>query len=313
LRIFRKLSQAVFLTIVAGTSACSHRPEAARDHFSLSASDHSLPLHWHIGRIDPRFGVTSVQVRHAVDRAAALWNNAAGRRLFEYDDSSGFAVNLVYDQRQERENAEREASRNLETEKAALRQAKLRERQATAEFSSAQATFRQADQEFHSRLGEYNRRVDYWNSLGGATTDVVDALDGEKQSLAEEASTLDSNQQRLVALRDRANALVQEYNNEAKRYNAEVEDYNRRFAGGTQVVGEWRRKDDVEAVTVFAFGDLNHFEIVLAHELGHALGLGHAQGDGAIMSAVEKGRKSAADLRLTKRDKELLRQALQKE
>ncbi|HSH44762.1 MAG TPA: hypothetical protein VK966_02845, partial [Longimicrobiales bacterium] len=58
------------------------------------------PLAWHIGTVDPRFGLSEDQVRGAVLEAAAKWEAAGGRPYFR-PDTTGMAIDLVYDHRQE--------------------------------------------------------------------------------------------------------------------------------------------------------------------------------------------------------------------
>ena len=71
-----------------------------------------------------------------------------------------------------------------------------------------------------------------------------------------------------------------------------------------------RNGSKVERISIFAFSDENHLAIILAHELGHALGIEHVDGDGALMSAVEEGSKASTQLKLTERDVAALRKAL---
>ena len=55
---------------------------------------------WHIAAVDPRFGLTPRAVARAAERATAMWNQAAGRQLFEQVEEEGIAVSLTYDHRQ---------------------------------------------------------------------------------------------------------------------------------------------------------------------------------------------------------------------
>ena len=67
--------------------------------FAAPALDMQFPLKWRMGAIDPRFGLDAGEAKQAVEQAIRLWESAAGRRLFAYDGSSGFPINLVYDYR----------------------------------------------------------------------------------------------------------------------------------------------------------------------------------------------------------------------
>ena len=95
---------------VAGFVAIGSAPAGMQPPFSTSgidstsvvvapALDRQFPLKWRMGAIDSRFGLDASEVKQAVEQAIRLWESAAGKRLFVYDRSSGFPVNLVYDSR----------------------------------------------------------------------------------------------------------------------------------------------------------------------------------------------------------------------
>ena len=60
------------------------------------------PILWSLGTVDPRFGLEEWQVRAAVEEAVAVWEGAAGRRLFVEQPEGGMSIELVYDERQQR-------------------------------------------------------------------------------------------------------------------------------------------------------------------------------------------------------------------
>jgi hypothetical protein len=60
------------------------------------------PIPWSLGAVDPRFGLEEWQVRAAVEEAVAVWERAAGRRLFVEQPQGGMPIDLIYDERQQR-------------------------------------------------------------------------------------------------------------------------------------------------------------------------------------------------------------------
>ena len=58
------------------------------------------PIKFRIGAIDPRFGIGREDFRRDVEEAGKLWEGAAGRKLFSYDEKGPLTISLVYDSRQ---------------------------------------------------------------------------------------------------------------------------------------------------------------------------------------------------------------------
>lgn len=68
-------------------------------------------------------------------------------------------------------------------------------------------------------------------------------------------------------------------NRDVERYNALVKSFNAR-AGTDIEQGSFQSE-----LEIYAFADLADLEMVIAHEMGHALGIGHVEAPGAVMSA----------------------------
>jgi hypothetical protein len=266
-------------------------------------SVNSYPLLWHIGGVDPRFNVSTDQVKQAVERAASLWEKAAGKQLFKYDDSQGISVQLVFDQRQDQLNADRAASQELDAAKKRLDQPKREEQAEMKRYVRARNQLYKRENRFQTKLENYNRQIGYWNSRGGVPEQTIQELDSAKADLAADKASIEESQQQVDDMRVETNRMVDSYNELAANYRASVQQYNVQFrSNGAQTIGEYVRTGDDVRVTVYAFEDTNHLAVVLAHELGHALGLEHVPGTGSIMSAVEKGTTYPNTLRLSDRD-----------
>ena len=297
------VSLTVFLLFGSACAPVSHVSPPSR-----------FPLHWRIGSIDPRFGIRESQVLAVIDRDIKMWENAAHKKLFEYDSVDGFPISLVYDVRQETIETRERYREQLANSKALVANSLQKAQQAANQFSEAKQRFAQAQNALAVRLQSYNQRVAYWNSMGGAPEAEASALNTEKDNLDAERVRIESFQADLQVLADQAKSLSSAYYGQVASYNLAVRDYNEQFGPGhTQTVGECLiRGDHIEALNVYAFANSADLTIVLAHELGHAIGIAHVKGEGAIMSAVESGERYATHLRLTDRDKEALKAALKK-
>lgn len=296
-----------------GCAACA---EVRLEHFAYEQSPARratrFPLRWRLGNVDPRFKVSESRVRRLTEDVIRVWEDAAGRRLFVYDASRGFPVSLVFDHRQEREIAIQQAKSEITALAGALDETERALSPLRDEFNARQEALNVATRAYNRRLQDYNRQVDEWNRQGGAPSDVVDTLEAERRALGRERNRLAAEEREVDDLRSKANAKVQEYNDLLRRNRAAVAQFNQRF-GKTRTVqlGQCiRTTQSVKSVTIYCFRDEKQLAFVLAHEMGHAIGLQHVKGQDSIMVAVEEGERSNEAVELSNADRKELARAL---
>ncbi len=300
-------------TAGGGSWAPTQDTTAAEEMGSRKAC--AVPLAWRVGSIHPAFGLTREDVEAAVSEATSLWEEAAEASLFRFDSGGGFPIRLVHDDRQARGEERRryEAElRRAEEEMEAWRE-ELRRR--TEELQEAQSRHDTQVTAFQDRLSRYNERVREWNERGDTPSEVVAELRRTEESLETERRRL---QERAREIEEAAQAL----NEEQAEFNRAVDEFNRTSAGLEQRFPPERvesgvYRETVETVNgriqevgreilIYRFDDRDQLVRVIAHELGHALGLGHSPVTGAIMS--EEHEEASAAPRIHASDVELLQE-----
>jgi F0F1-type ATP synthase membrane subunit b/b' len=271
-----------------------------------------FPLRWRIGRVDPQFNVSPEQLRLAIDQAIALWELEAGRKLFVYDEA-GFPVEMVFDERHQQVLENRSESDSL----SALRG---QSHAASSRYKAAAAQMRVQGASYQASLDAYNRRIAQINASGGAGPEDAAYLQGEEDRLRTQLAQLEQVERDVEAMRLEANRIVDEFNAEVERFNQGVHEHNARSqAAPPQVIGQCLYTETtlggtttttVNSISVYSFRNARHLAVVLAHEFGHAIGVAHVEGDGALMSAVESGKQIQTELMLTDRDREALAAAM---
>jgi hypothetical protein len=251
----------------------------------------AAPIRYRIGTVDPRFGVSQDAFKEDIVEASGIWGSSIGRTLFQYDPKGSLVVNLVYDTRQQATQEESRLNANsAETSKEAFA---VRQQYGSLE-SQYQAAHQQyldlADQLTQAQQA-YNAKVEYWNAHGGAPRSEYSALTAEKSSLVSRQSALQAKGQQVTQLADEINALISKYNLLIAHVNSNVRTINNDGLAGTQFEeGVFVSDKSGEKIDIYQFDSRTQFIRVLAHELGHAVGLEHNNAEDSIMNPVNQGK-----------------------
>jgi hypothetical protein len=291
-----------------------HVDEEPAPMVHASSEKQSYPVRWKVGGVDPRFHLTPDEVKTAAIRAISLWEDAAGKRLFDYDPVNGIPVELIYDDRQQKINDSNAAEAGLALSRSELDA--LRRRTHTTERRSEEArqSYEFDKQLLHDRFAAHNRRVDDLNASGGATEEERDMLNSEATSLEREQRHLELTRIAVNGLIDDAQTATDAYNAAVDSLNRSVSDFNSKFGLESEdEVGVCDLLDEKPIdIKVFAFLSKAHLTHILAHEFGHALGLKHIESEGAIMNAVDKNAHDEEQPSLTPADKAALRTTIRR-
>lgn len=297
----------VLVACVAGVAALL-QPDVARRILrgkgpGMAAAACRVPITYHLGDIDEGFALDRSQVRTALDEAVAMWQSATEAELFRHRQGEGMPIRLVFDERQRRAQTRQQTEADLAAAKEDLesQQAELEREQ--AELKSDWEALEQRREAYRERRAEYQERVEAWNSGSVERTPERKAkLDATAEELEAELQALKERKQALEERRDELAVKRETLQRQGDTYNEQVEQYNERTSevSGFQM-GEYKQEGTERRIHIYKAVDTDELRLVLAHELGHALGIKHVAADGAVMNKKlgrgNRGREtlSAAD------------------
>lgn len=303
---------------------------ASSEHFAYRTMDDiehqgsvlpcQFPLKWHVGEIDAGFEVSRSTVRRAAQRAAQAWEDRATRPLFEHTSGEGIPIHLRFDGRQRKTRALMEQHQQLNDYQAGIEQKRQKLTQREQSFQQVWNHYQEERANLSQRIEAFNRRVGRLSSQGGVSPAQKKELDRQRRQLDSRQQELEERGRRLQRRQQRLQQERNQLNRRIARYNRASDRFSHSFSTNIQEAGQYVEQvkvqgDEIRGVSnrriqVFLFADPAALSWVLAHELGHAMGLGHITQKGSIMSAafsvLEVGSQHP---RATSADQRLLAQA----
>ncbi len=265
----------------------------------------SNPIEYSIGSFDPRFQISRTEFLSAVSAAEAIWEEPTGQNLFEYNPNAPMKINLIYDYRQEATDRLTSLGYKIENTQSSYNTLKARYDSLLPQYEQQKAVLDSLIKQFQTRKAAYDEQVDYWNQQGGAPKETAQSLNAEHDALIKLAAKIKAQEKIVNDTVADINKLVEVLNNLAAQLKLNVSNYN--------TVGQTRGEEFAEGlfiqdatgktINIYEFNQRDELIRVLAHEMGHALGLEHVDDADSIMYHLNESENAV----LTAADKDQLK------
>lgn len=260
----------------------------------------SEPIPYSLGAFDKQFNISEEYFLSALSDAEAIWEKPLGINLFAYTftDTSRdiLKINLVYDYRQQATSKLADLGIVVEDNRASYDELKGKFTVLKTKYEKEKKVFNLQVEAFNKRHLIYENEIKFWNEKGGAPQEDFNRLEKERLALEAISKTLKDMQANINEMTDEINALVVALNRLVGILNLSVDKYNtvnvsrgESFEEGVYVSDGLTREIDI-----YEFSNRAKLVRVLAHELGHALDLGHVEDEKAIMYSFNQGNNQAA-------------------
>lgn len=268
-----------------------------------------LEFEYRITNIDDGFGLSESQVELNVEKVLSLWSEAIDSLHVRNSADAPITIQFVYDDRQALTNRAIQLEDNLDSRR--MRIDRMREdlRVAEQRLRSRVSEHEELINRISSSVSTLNAFIDERNRAGGLNPGEVSRVESEREVISglrnQEEQMRERLQQEMAANQRKLDELNREIsfsNDLADRFNEEIGP-GRYFAGGN-----FERRGRQGTISIYHFVDERELDLVLAHEIGHALGLGHVENTRSVMYEKVGGQLIAPELRLTAEDTRAIRE-----
>lgn len=262
----------------------------------------SEPLTFQVGEIDERFNISEERMTEVLRNISRAWSEAVGAEVMKYSNDGEIQVNLVYDSEQQITDRELQYRERLSREEQEISRLEAEHQQMTEQFDQKTTDYRHDSADLQQKIDQMNEWVNEQNSAGGFTEDKLDLFKEREAQINRKANELNYRAEQLSVRAKEINRFMDNLNDKIDQKNQLIKEYNNTFSGTRRFTqGTYQWVGNRRWINVYQFASQRELELVLAHEMGHAIGIEHVDNPQSVMHHL-MGSQAGPELQFTDED-----------
>lgn len=262
----------------------SSQNSAPNFRVNLQATPCENPITLTVGDIDNRFGISEREVISIIKKVTETWSEAVERPVAVYSENGDIDVNLVYDIQQQLTDRERQFRNRLQMKEYQITAFENDYLENVKNFDEWNEEYQRESEQVQRQMTQLNEWIEQVNSQGGFNSEQLEELEERRERIDRMSDRMEQSGTILTEKVNRINAQLREMNRMIEEKNELIQEYNRTFSGTKRFTqGSFERSGGNQWINVFQFANREELALVIAHEVGHALGLDHVENPASVM------------------------------